>query len=475
MASVDPRYLQKTAPSTKTRKGSPMQKPGEGRIQGGGTNPNAYPGVDLNAGINAMDKFYSNPDNYSSTGSPTPPSPNGRNIYGIDDGPTGRGYSDPRNTTYIGADGGRSSTPASGSAASSAGTDNYGNQYDTSYTPFSQGNSGSSAGANSTVTNPGGGTNKSEGGQGEGEQTGVKDPGSYNFQQIMDDFYKYEPNEDDAEGRSYKLGLAGDMISKGFDSDLAEKMAYTQAGISKDMMSQQADLDMRNQSEARAQEFGYGMQSMGAQFEHQNNFANSQYDRDVGMLAATGEQDRKNITAAGVENRLGDIVKGEQSRLNIGAQGQQDRANITTQGNVDVTKIGAQGTEDRANISTQQIMQGAREQANIGAQGTQDRANIKTQQQAQSDRETENIRVQGDSDRQSIQTQQSSQGERERGNISTQGSEDRQSIGAQGDQDVRKIGAQGDDNRQTMEKEDELTAKKSNRQAARSRSLARAF
>ena len=52
----------------------------------------------------------------------------------------------------------------------------------------------------------------------------------------MDDFYSYEPDENDAEGRSYKLGLAGDMISKGFDSDLAEKMAHTQAGISKDMM-----------------------------------------------------------------------------------------------------------------------------------------------------------------------------------------------------------------------------------------------
>ena len=94
------------------------------------------------------------------------------------------------------------------------------------------------------------------------------------------------------------------------------------------------------------------MQSMGAQFEHQNNFANSQYDRDVGMLAATGEQDRMNITSQGQQNRLGDIVKGEQSRLNIGAQGQQDRQNITTQGNVDISKIGAQGTQDRANITT---------------------------------------------------------------------------------------------------------------------------
>ena len=40
---------------------------------------------------------------------------------------------------------------------------------------------------------------------------------------------------------------------------------------------------------------------------------------------------------------------------------------------------------------------------------------------------------------------------------------------------MRKIGAQGDDNRKTLDKQDELTAKKSNRQQARSRSLARSF
>ena len=75
---------------------------------------------------------------------------------------------------------------------------------------------------------------------------------------------------------------------------------------------------------------------------------------------------------------------------------------------------------------------------------------------------------------------------RDRGNITTQGQQDRQSIGTQGDVDIRKIGAEsdrdvrntqttGDEGRKTMEKEDELTAKKSNRQQARSRSLARAF
>jgi len=40
---------------------------------------------------------------------------------------------------------------------------------------------------------------------------------------------------------------------------------------------------------------------------------------------------------------------------------------------------------------------------------------------------------------------------------------------------VRNTQTTGDEGRKTMEKEDELTAKKSNRQQARSRSLARAF
>ena len=57
--------------------------------------------------------------------------------------------------------------------------------------------------------------------------------------------------------------------------------------ISSKLASQEADLQMRNETEARAQEFDYGMQSMGAQFDYQNQFANAQYDRDIGMLNAT--------------------------------------------------------------------------------------------------------------------------------------------------------------------------------------------
>ena len=97
-----------------------------------------------------------------------------------------------------------------------------------------------------------------------------------------------------------------------------------------------------------------------------------------------------------------------------------------------------------------------------------------------------NIQAQGNADKENILAQQLSQGAREQGNIRAQGKADKENIGAQGDQDVRKIGAQGTEDRanigaQTdadvtkMEKGDELEAKKSNRQSARARSLARSF
>jgi hypothetical protein len=294
-------------------------------------------------------------------------------------------------------------------------------------------------------------------------KTGVAG-GMFNMQDMFNKFMAMDPGENDDEGRSIKNTTMADMFSSAFQSELSKGMSDYQAGISKDMMKAQQQLERQAAGEARREEFTYGMNTMAAEAKFQNDFANAQYSRDIGMLGATGEQERKNIQKQGNENRLTTIVKGEQDRLGIGAQGAQDRKNIA-----------AQGTQDRANITTQQAAQGAREQANIGAQGVQDRANIVTQQKAQADREVGNIQAQGEADKQNILTQQSAQGAREQGNIKTQGDQDRQNIGAQGDQDVRKIGAQGDDNRKTMEKEDELTAKKSNRQSARARSLARAF
>ena len=261
-------------------------------------------------------------------------------------------------------------------------------------------------------------------------KTGVAG-GMFNMQDMFNKFMAMDPGEADDEGRSIKNTTMADAFSSAFQSQLSQGMAQQQAGIAKDQMQFQQKLEREAAGEARKEEFQYGMASMASQFEHQNNFANAQHDRDLGMLGATGEQERLNIKAQGQQNRLQAITEGEQSRLNIGAQGAQDRLNITAQGDQDVRKIGAQGTQDRENIKTQQAAQGARELANISAQGEADKANILTQQSAQADREVGNIQAQGAADQSNILTQQGSQGERERGNISAQGQQDRLNIGAQ--------------------------------------------
>ena len=233
-------------------------------------------------------------------------------------------------------------------------------------------------------------------------------PGYNRYQQIMDEYAAYEPGPGESDIKSQKMAMAGNMTEKAFDADAAKDMAFTQAGISAQLASHEADLSLRNESEARAQEYDYGMMSMGSQVDQQNNFANAQYDRDIGMLNATGVQDRKNIKEMANQERLNEINRGVQGRLNIGAQGQVDRENYKTKTDNDIRMQDAKGEDDRKTI---------------GASGEQDRL----------------------------------------------------TIGAQGDQDVRKIGATGDQERKTLEKADELTAKKANRQSARARSLARSF
>ena len=203
--------------------------------------------------------------------------------------------------------------------------------------------------------------------------------GAFNLNSIMEQFYNWKPDANDDEGRAIKNTTQADMVNSAFQTQLAQMMAQSQAGISKDMMNFQSMLERQSAGEARAEEFKYGMQSMGAQFEYQNEYANAQYDRDIGMLGATGEQERLNKQSQGNQDRLTQITQGEQNRLSIGAQGDQDRQNIAAQGESDIAKIGAQGSQDRQNIAAQ----GDQNRQTIGAQGTQDRLNITTQQQQQ--------------------------------------------------------------------------------------------
>lgn len=132
---------------------------------------------------------------------------------------------------------------------------------------------------------------------------GAIDQGMFDFQSVMDQFYKFNPSDEDSEATAIKRNFQANMIQSGFDSQLAKDMAQNQAGIAQSNMTHAADLEARNTSSNMEQEFNYGMQSMGAQFEFQDKFANNQYDRDLGTLAATGEQERANISTTGEQGR----------------------------------------------------------------------------------------------------------------------------------------------------------------------------
>ena len=160
------------------------------------------------------------------------------------------------------------------------------------------------------------------------------------------DGLSYQPKKDDSEGRAIKNSFMANMIQSGFDAQMAKDMAQQQSQIAQSNMTLAADLEARNTASNMKQEFNYGMQSMGAQFEYQNKFANNQYNRDLGTMAAAGGIERQNIGAKGAQERLTEVVKGEQTRENTKVGGEVQKG-------VDTNKITTQGAEDRKGFVTQ--------------------------------------------------------------------------------------------------------------------------
>jgi len=172
--------------------------------------------------------------------------------------------------------------------------------------------------------------------------------GMNTFQQMMEKFMGTAQSPDDNLGRDIKYGLMGDFIGKGFDNELTKGMAEFQSGLYKDNAKFGADLELRNQRDARADEFGYGMRAMDKQFELQDEFQNREFGRNTGLLQSSGEQTRKNYRSQGVEDRLSRITQGEQDRLNTAAVGDQARKNYDFEDKINArTENRAQGRSNR--------------------------------------------------------------------------------------------------------------------------------
>jgi len=177
---------------------------------------------------------------------------------------------------------------------------------------------------------------------------GSIDKGMFDFDSVMKQFYNYKPGKDDTEGRAIKNNFQANMIQSGFDSQMAKDMAQQQSSIAQSNMITAADLEARNTSANMAQEFNYGQQSMGTQFKLQDTFADNQYERDLGTLGATGEQQRLTQQSQGTQDRLTTVVQGEQQREGFKEQGNQTRETLTKQDELAASKANRQSARSRS-------------------------------------------------------------------------------------------------------------------------------
>ena len=270
------------------------------------------------------------------------------------------------------------------------------------------------------------------------------DKGMFDFQSVMNEFYNYKPDKDDSEGRAIKNNFQANMVQSGFDASLAKDMAQQQSSIAQSNMITAADLEARNTGSNMQQEFNYGMQSMGAQFEYQDKFADNQYDRDLGTLGATGEQERLSQSSQGSQDRLTETVKGEQQKGLATIQGDYGNQQATIA--ADANKYGADATKEASKYQSDASVTNTQTQADASITNTQTQADAS---KYQSDA-TKDASIYG-SDKTLEGTKYNA------------------------DATIRNTTETGNQQRESMKLEDNLAASKANRQSARSRSMARSF
>ena len=285
-------------------------------------------------------------------------------------------------------DGGRGNPPvAPTKSGSSSGS---GRKPVTSGTPVDPNNlqvsinsAGTGSGASGTPGNP----NNAQIGSGYSVPTGAvasaplnagTQTGSFDFKKIMDSFYNYKPKEDGDATDMQKQAYQGNMVQSILDSQLAQQLGQYNAGLAQDNMTHQADLEQRNQAGLMADEFAYGMAGMDAQFKYGEQGQQNQHERDIGMLSATGEEQRLNLAAQGDQDRLGQIVTGEQNRLTNDLNNKSSEAIASGRYSADTTIASTQADASKYGSSQ------AAEASKYGSQASKDASIYGSDRSAQS-------------------------------------------------------------------------------------------
>jgi hypothetical protein len=300
---------------------------------------------------------------------------------------------------------------------------------------------------------------------GDGSGGNSYEPGIFNFGQIMEDFYNYQPAEGDTLGQLQKSAYQGNLVQTAFDAQVASGLAEQNAALAQENMAQQADLEKLNSLDLMQAEFGYNQLSQEANFEYENSFANSQYDRDVGMLTATGEQQRDNIREQSNQDRLTDIVQGEQQRL-TDAQNIESAEKIAT-GQYASNDYRAEVAADASKFGASESRAGSENVATTQAGASKYGSDRSKEASVRSSEASENVAItRGEADKEVATTA---------AGASMYGS-DKQLEGVK-DTNVtstRNIRATGDETRSTQNNEQRLKARERADMSRYSRSMARA-
>lgn len=204
---------------------------------------------------------------------------------------------------------------------------------------------------------------------------GTTNTGLFNFQSIMEQFYNWKPGADDTAGTALKNTFLADNVQTVLNNQMAKDLAYSNAEIATGQMTDAAKLELANTSIIMEDEFNYGMQKMGAEYDYQSKFAVDEANRNINAEAQKGDIQQGQTKLEGEQNRLNIASQGREELNQISATGDEAVRQVNTQGNVDINKIGAQGQVDKDKINTQ----GNVDISKIGAQGQVDEANINAQ------------------------------------------------------------------------------------------------
>jgi len=289
----------------------------------------------------------------------------------------------------------------------------------------------------------------------------------------MDDFYNHEPDKEDSEGRSIKRNFQANMVQSGFDAALSESMAQTQSQLAQSNMITAADLEQRNTAANMQQEFNYGQQSLGTQFELQDKFADNQNERDLGMLTATGEQQRLTQNSKGLQDRQTAIVQGEQSRKLANVQGSY--GNQQAMISADADRYGSKQAADASKYGAKQTADASRYQSDASVTNTKTQAASQDKATAAQERAS-NRQTDASITNTNTEAEANKYGADKSAQASMYGADaTKEASMYQSDSTIRNTTETGKQQRETLGYQDKLEAGKENRQAARSRTMARAF